>query len=169
MRYSPWPTGWSRRSGRHDQATLLVAATVPGSDATTTPSSSALPGHADLTLACGKYHFSHLQSQLGDISGIRACWTWEMQRRLLRNQGCGGARESLRLRRQRLPLSLILSWYEQKAAILLTAGARHQEYPLGPTLPAFISPAVLNVLVEKFGLTPIKTADEDLASILKTA
>ena len=67
-----------------------------------------------------------------------------------------------------LPLSLILSWYEQKAVcILLTLlSLGITNIRIGPTLPAFISPTVLGVLVEKFKLTPIKTADEDLATIL---
>ena len=68
-----------------------------------------------------------------------------------------------------LPLSLVLSWYEQKAvAILLTLlhlGIRNIR--LGPTLPAFVTPNVLKVLNEKFNLMPIKTAEEDLNSILQ--
>ena len=67
-----------------------------------------------------------------------------------------------------LPLSLVLSWYEQKAvAILLTLlslGIRNIR--LGPTLPAFVTPAVLKVLVEKFNLMPIRTAEADLNAIL---
>jgi len=67
-----------------------------------------------------------------------------------------------------LPLSMILSWYEQKAvAILLTLlflGIKNIR--LGPSLPAFITPNVLNVLVEKFNIAPIKTPDEDLKAIL---
>ncbi|NLN02290.1 MAG: hydroxylamine reductase [Lentisphaerae bacterium] len=125
-----------------------------------------------LTLACGKYRFNHLQSQLGDISGIP---------RLLDMGQCNDAYSAIKVAValakvfdcgvNDLPLSLILSWYEQKAVcILLTLLALGiKNIRIGPTLPAFISPAVLNVLVEKFGLTPIKTADEDLASILKTA
>ena len=66
-----------------------------------------------------------------------------------------------------LPLSLILSWYEQKAvAILLTLlylGIK--DIRIGPSLPAFVSP-VLNVLVEKFGVKPITTPEEDLKAIL---
>ncbi|HWR92022.1 MAG TPA: hydroxylamine reductase, partial [Desulfobacterales bacterium] len=65
--------------------------------------------------------------------------------------------------------SMILSWYEQKAvAILLTLlylGIKNIR--LGPSLPAFVSPNVLNVLVEKFSIAPIKTPDEDLKAILK--
>jgi hydroxylamine reductase len=68
-----------------------------------------------------------------------------------------------------LPLSLVLSWYEQKAvAILLSLlylGIK--DIRLGPSLPAFITPNILNVLVEKFNIMPIKTADEDLKEIMK--
>jgi hydroxylamine reductase len=64
---------------------------------------------------------------------------------------------------------MILSWYEQKAvAILLTLlylGIKNIR--LGPSLPAFVTPNVLNVLVEKFSIAPIKTPDEDLKAILK--
>ncbi|MDH3343871.1 MAG: hydroxylamine reductase, partial [Desulfobacteraceae bacterium] len=67
-----------------------------------------------------------------------------------------------------LPLSMVLSWYEQKAcAILLSLlylGIK--DIRLGPSLPAFISPNILNVLVEKFNIMPIKTPDEDLKAIL---
>ncbi len=67
-----------------------------------------------------------------------------------------------------LPLSMILSWYEQKAvAILLTLlhlGIKNIK--LGPTLPAFVTPAILNVLVEKFNIAPITTPEQDLKEIL---
>ena len=63
-----------------------------------------------------------------------------------------------------LPLSLILSWYEQKAVVILLTllhlGIKNIR--IGPTLPAFVTPAVLDVLVKTFGLTPITTAEEDL-------
>jgi hydroxylamine reductase len=69
-----------------------------------------------------------------------------------------------------LPLSMVLSWYEQKAVcILLTLlhlGIKNIR--LGPTLPAFVSPNVLNFLVEKFGIAPITTPEEDLRAILGT-
>ncbi|MDD5101054.1 MAG: hydroxylamine reductase, partial [Syntrophales bacterium] len=67
-----------------------------------------------------------------------------------------------------LPLSMIISWYEQKAvAVLLTLLALGiKNIRLGPTLPAFITPNVLGVLVEKFGIKPITTPDEDLKAIL---
>jgi hydroxylamine reductase len=67
-----------------------------------------------------------------------------------------------------LPLSLILSWYEQKACVILLSllhlGIKNIR--LGPSLPAFISPNVLNVLVENFNIMPIGTPDEDLKVIL---
>ena len=67
-----------------------------------------------------------------------------------------------------LPLSLVLSWYEQKAVcILLTLlHLGIKDIRLGPSLPAFIGPAVLNVLVEKFAIKPITTAADDLKAIL---
>ena len=68
-----------------------------------------------------------------------------------------------------LPLTLVLSWYEQKAVcILLTLLALGiKNIRLGPSLPAFVSPNILNLLVEKWGIRPITTPDEDLAAILK--
>ena len=67
-----------------------------------------------------------------------------------------------------LPLSLVLSWYEQKAVcILLTLlYLGIENIRLGPTLPAFISPNILNILVEKFKIKPITTAENDLKDIL---
>jgi len=68
-----------------------------------------------------------------------------------------------------LPLSIVLSWYEQKAvAILLTLlhlGIKNIR--LGPSLPAFITPNVLNVLVKNFNIMPITTAEQDLQAILE--
>ena len=67
-----------------------------------------------------------------------------------------------------LPLSLVLSWYEQKAVcILLTLlhlGIKNMR--LGPTLPAFVSPNVLKILVDNYGIAPITTPEEDLKAIL---
>ena len=67
-----------------------------------------------------------------------------------------------------LPLSMILSWYEQKAAaILLTLLALGiKDIRLGPSLPAFVSPGVLDVLVKNFGIKPITTPEADLKAIL---
>ncbi len=121
-----------------------------------------------LTLACGKYRFNKLE--FGDIGGIP---------RLLDCGQCNDAYSAIKIAValadafkcgvNDLPLSMILSWYEQKAVcILLTLlhlGIRNIR--LGPSLPAFISPAALNVLVEKFNIMPTKTAEEDLDAILK--
>ena len=122
-----------------------------------------------LTLACGKYRFNSLQAKLGTIGGIP---------RLLDMGQCNDAYSAIQVAValakvfncgvNDLPLSLVLSWYEQKAVcILLTLlSLGITNIRIGPSLPAFISPTVLGVLVEKFKLTPIKTADEDLATIL---
>lgn len=123
-----------------------------------------------LTLACGKFRFNKLE--FGDIGGIP---------RLLDLGQCNDAYSAIQIAValskafgcgvNDLPLSMILSWYEQKAvAILLTLlylGIRNIR--LGPTLPAFVTPAVLKVLVEKFNLMPIKTVAEDLPATLSVA
>jgi hydroxylamine reductase len=120
-----------------------------------------------LTLACGKYRFNKLE--FGDIGGIP---------RLLDVGQCNDAYSAVQIALaladafetdvNGLPLSIICSWYEQKAvAILLTLlhlGIKNIR--LGPSLPAFVSPAVLKVLVEKFAIAPIGTPEEDLAAIL---
>jgi len=120
-----------------------------------------------LTLACGKYRFNKLD--FGDIGGIP---------RLLDIGQCNDAYSAIQIAValanafgvgvNDLPLSMILSWYEQKAvAILLTLlhlGIKNIR--LGPSLPAFITPNVLNVLVENFNIMPISTPEEDLKAIL---
>jgi len=120
-----------------------------------------------LTLACGKYRF--YDKDLGDIGGIP---------RLLDMGQCNDAYSAIKVASalseafdteiNDLPLSLIISWYEQKAvAILLTLlylGLR--DIRLGPSMPAFVTPNVLDVLVDKFNIMPIKTPEEDLAAIL---
>ncbi len=120
-----------------------------------------------LTLACGKFRF--FDKDLGDIGGIP---------RLLDVGQCNDAYSAIQIAValsnafgvgvNELPLSLVLSWYEQKAvAILLTLlhlgikGIR-----LGPSLPAFITPNVLQVLVDNFDIKPISTPEKDLADIL---
>jgi len=120
-----------------------------------------------LTLACGKYRFNKLD--FGDIGGIP---------RLLDIGQCNDAYSAIQIAValskafgvgvNELPLSMILSWYEQKAvAILLTLLYLDiKNIRLGPSLPAFITPNVLNVLVEKFGIMPITTPEEDLKAIL---
>ena len=120
-----------------------------------------------LTLACGKYRFNKLE--FGDIGGIP---------RLLDMGQCNDAYSAIQVAValakafgcgvNDLPLSMILSWYEQKAVcILLTLLALGiQNIRIGPSLPAFVSPNVLKVLVEKFNIKPVTTAKEDLAAIL---
>lgn len=120
-----------------------------------------------LTLACGKFRF--FDKDLGDIAGIP---------RLLDVGQCNDAYSAIQIALalskafnvgvNELPLSLVLSWYEQKAvAILLTLlhlGIKNIR--LGPTLPAFITPNVLNVLVEKFDIKPVTKPEDDLKAIL---
>ena len=121
-----------------------------------------------LTLACGKYRFNDLD--LGTIGGLPrlmdvgqcndAYGAVKIALALAEAFGCGV---------NDLPLSMVLSWYEQKAVcILLTLlhlGIKNIR--LGPTLPAFVSPNVLNYLVENFGIAPITTPEEDLKVLLK--
>ncbi len=120
-----------------------------------------------LTLACGKYRFNKLD--FGDIGGIP---------RLLDCGQCNDAYSAIQIAValanafgcgvNELPLSMVLSWYEQKAVcILLTLlHLGIQDMRLGPSLPAFVGPNVLDVLIEKFNLTPISTPDEDLKAML---
>jgi hydroxylamine reductase len=120
-----------------------------------------------LTLACGKFRF--FDKELGDIGGIP---------RLLDVGQCNDAYSAVKIASaladafdcgiNELPLSLVLSWYEQKAvAILLSLLALGvKDIRLGPTLPAFLSENVLNYLVEKFDIKPITTPEEDLEAIL---
>ncbi len=122
-----------------------------------------------LTLACGKFRFFEKAEQMGDIGGIP---------RYLDIGQCNDAYSAVQIALalanafgvgvNDLPLSLILSWYEQKAvAILLTLlhlGIKNIR--LGPSLPAFLTPNVLDVLVKNFDIKPITTPDEDLKAIL---
>ncbi|HBB33322.1 MAG TPA: hydroxylamine reductase [Cyanobacteria bacterium UBA8803] len=121
-----------------------------------------------LTLACGKFRF--FDKELGDIGGIP---------RLMDVGQCNDAYSAIQIALalanafnvsvNELPLSMILSWYEQKAvAILLTLFYLGiQNIRLGPTVPAFISPNVLKLLSENYNLKLITTPDEDLAACLK--
>lgn len=120
-----------------------------------------------LTLACGKYRFNKLD--FGSIGELP---------RLLDVGQCNDAYSAVKIATalaeafecgvNDLPLSIILSWYEQKAVVvllsLLSLGIKNMR--LGPTLPAFLSPNVLQVLVDKFNIKPIGTPDDDLAAIL---
>ena len=120
-----------------------------------------------LTLACGKFRF--FDEDLGDIGGIP---------RLLDVGQCNDAYSAVAIAKalaaafnvevNDLPLSMVLSWYEQKAvAILLSLFALGiKNIRLGPSLPAFVTPAVLGVLVKNFNVMPVSTPDEDLKAIL---
>ncbi|HEX3026226.1 MAG TPA: hydroxylamine reductase [Clostridia bacterium] len=120
-----------------------------------------------LTLACGKYRFNDLD--LGKIGNLP---------RIMDMGQCNDAYSAIRVALaladafgcsvNDLPLTLVLSWYEQKAVCilltLLALGIRN--IYIGPTLPAFLSSNVLGLLVEKFGLKPITTPEDDLKAIL---
>ncbi len=120
-----------------------------------------------LTLACGKYRFNKLD--FGEVAGLP---------RLLDVGQCNDAYSAVRIALaladafkcgiNDLPLSLIISWYEQKAVAdllaLLSLGVKG--IYLGPSLPAFLSPNVIQFLVDNFDIKPISTADEDLKQIL---
>jgi hydroxylamine reductase len=120
-----------------------------------------------LTLACGKYRFNKLD--FGEVAGLP---------RLMDIGQCNDAYSAIQIAAalakafgtdvNSLPLSLVLSWYEQKAVVILLTllhlGIKNMR--LGPTLPAFVTPATLGVLVEKFGLTPVTTPEEDLRAML---
>jgi hydroxylamine reductase len=120
-----------------------------------------------LTLACGKYRFNKLD--FGEIGGIP---------RLLDIGQCNDAYSAIQIAValaeafqtdvNSLPLSLILSWFEQKAVVILLTllhlGIRNIR--LGPSLPAFVTPAALGVLAEKFDIMPVTTPEKDLAAIL---
>ncbi len=120
-----------------------------------------------LTLACGKYRFNDLD--LGTIGDLP---------RIMDMGQCNDAYSAIKVATaladafecgvNELPLTLVLSWYEQKAVCILLSllhlGIKN--IYLGPTLPAFISPNILDFLVENFAITPISTPDEDLKKIL---
>ncbi len=120
-----------------------------------------------LTLACGKFRF--FDKNLGEIGGIP---------RLLDVGQCNDAYSAVQIALalskafnvgiNELPLSLILSWYEQKAVAILLAllSLGVKNIKLGPSLPAFVSPNVLKVLVDNFNIQPISTPDQDLKAAL---
>ncbi|MFA9396697.1 MAG: hydroxylamine reductase [Clostridiaceae bacterium] len=120
-----------------------------------------------LTLACGKFRFNKLD--LGTLEGLpRVLDVGQCNDSYSAIQIALALAEAFKCNVNELPLSFILSWYEQKAvAILLTLlSLGIKDIRLGPTLPAFITPNVLQVLVDKFGIKPISTPDEDLQRIL---
>jgi len=120
-----------------------------------------------LTLACGKYRFNKLE--FGEVAGLP---------RLLDVGQCNDAYSAVRIALaladafncgvNDLPLSIVLSWYEQKAVAdllaLLSLGVKG--IYIGPSLPAFLSPNVLQFLVDNFDIKPISTPDDDLKQIL---
>jgi hydroxylamine reductase len=120
-----------------------------------------------MTLACGKYRFNKLD--FGDIGGIP---------RLLDIGQCNDAYSAIQFAValagafecgvNDLPLSMVLSWYEQKAVVILLTlfhlGIKNIK--IGPSLPAFITPNVLNFLVENFNVGPITTVDADMKAML---
>jgi len=120
-----------------------------------------------LTLGCGKYRFNDLD--LGEIGGLP---------RIMDMGQCNDAYSAIKVALalseafncfvNELPLTLVLSWYEQKAiCILLTLLALGiKNIFIGPSLPAFISPNILRKLVEKFNLTLISTPEADLKKII---
>ncbi len=139
----------------------------PGRDYYTRFVEQTPPDTIVLTLACGKYRFYDMD--LGDIEGIP---------RLIDMGQCNDAYSAIQVALaladafkvgvNDLPLSMVLSWYEQKAAaILLTLlhlGVK--DIRLGPSMPAFLSPDVTKFIVDTFDLKPITTPEEDLAAIL---
>ncbi|CAK0777535.1 protein S-nitrosylase [Azospirillaceae bacterium] len=140
---------------------------VPGRNYYTEFAEGAPKDTVILTLGCGKYRFN--RHDFGDIGGIP---------RLLDLGQCNDAYSAIVVASalaqafncgvNDLPLSLIISWFEQKAAAvlltLLALGVRNIR--LGPTLPAFLTPTVVGVLVDKFGIKPITTAQDDLQAAL---
>ncbi len=120
-----------------------------------------------LTLACGKFRFNDMD--LGEIGGLpRIMDMGQCNDAYSAIQVAVALSEAFECEVNDLPLTMVLSWYEQKAVcILLTLLALGiKDIYLGPTLPAFVSDNVLNVLVEKFNLKPTTTASEDLAAIV---
>ena len=120
-----------------------------------------------LTLACGKFRFNDLD--LGEIGGLpRIMDMGQCNDAYSAIQVAIALAEAFNCTVNELPLTLVLSWYEQKAVcILLTLLALGlKNIYIGPTLPAFFSSNVLKVLVDKFGIKPISTPEEDLKAIL---
>ncbi|MCL2632190.1 MAG: hydroxylamine reductase [Coriobacteriia bacterium] len=120
-----------------------------------------------LTLACGKYRFNDLD--IGEIGGLpRIMDMGQCNDAFSAIQVAVALAEAFECSVNELPLTLVLSWYEQKAvSILLTLLALGiKNIYIGPSLPAFVSPNILDVLVQEFDLTPISTPEADLQKIL---
>jgi len=121
-----------------------------------------------LTLACGKFRFNTLDfGYIGDFPRLLDCGQCNDAYSAIKI--AVSLAEAFKCGVNDLPLSLILSWYEQKAVCilltLLSLGVKNIR--LGPSLPAFVSPNVLKILVEKFDIKPISTPDADLKEILE--
>jgi len=119
-----------------------------------------------LTLACGKFRFNDLN--LGTVGGLpRMLDMGQCNDAYSAVKGASALAEAFDIGINELPLSLVLSWYEQKAVCvllsLLALGVKN--IYLGPSLPAFVSPEVLAVLVSEFGLRPTSTVEADLAAM----
>ena len=120
-----------------------------------------------MTLACGKYRFNKLD--FGDIGGIP---------RLLDVGQCNDAYSAVQIAValagafecgvNDLPLSIVLSWYEQKAICVLLSLLHLgiKDIKVGPSLPAFITPTVLQVLVDNFNIAPVTTVEADMKQCL---
>jgi hydroxylamine reductase len=120
-----------------------------------------------LTLACGKFKFNRLE--FGDIEGIpRLLDIGQCNDSYSAIQIAAALAKALNTDVNGLPLSFIISWYEQKAvAVLLTLlSLGIKNIRLGPSLPAFLTPNLVKILVDNFNIMPIKTAQEDLKAIL---
>lgn len=139
----------------------------PGRNYYTEMVKDAPEGTIILTLACGKFRFNDLD--IGTIAGLP---------RIMDIGQCNDAYSAIKIALalaeafecnvNELPLSIVLSWYEQKAvSVLLTLLALGiTDIRVGPTLPSFISPAVLELLVDKFKLAPTTTSSEDLKTLV---
>lgn len=140
---------------------------APGRNYYTDIVSQAPEGTIVLTLACGKFRFNDLN--IGEIGGFP---------RIMDVGQCNDAYSAIRIAValaeafecdvNDLPLSIVLSWYEQKAvAVLLTLLALGiKNIRIGPSLPAFVSPAVLNILVDTFGVAPTTTPEADIKALI---
>ena len=122
-----------------------------------------------LTAGCAKYRYNKLD--LGTVAGLPRVLdagqcndSYSLVYIALKLQAALGLEDI-----NELPISYDIAWYEQKAIIVLLAllalGVKHIR--LGPTLPAFLSPGVRDVLVKHFDIRPIGTVEEDLASIVQ--
>jgi len=121
-----------------------------------------------LTLACGKYRFNKMDfGKIGVLPRLLDCGqcndAWSAIQIAIT------LADKLNCTVNELPLSLVLSWYEQKAVAVLLAllSLDIRNIKIGPTLPASLSPEVLGILHEKFAISPVSDPEKDLADMLK--